>query len=136
MLKDIQHKKMVGFGVAMVPHEMDDKVIPVFWDCYLINMKNETIRDLLITSKGYGFIRGEERRSSTLRYFYPRLEGQMAVRLETLGEELFRLTNEFWVSFSCGGYMFDKRFLFVEGSLDTAHLTPVPVVGKRGVLIQ
>jgi hypothetical protein len=135
MLKDIDQRKMEGFSVALIPEETGMDRVPETWECFLINTHVTPVTDVLITARGYGQIQGEPRQSSTLRYFYPRIEGEMAVMLEIIPAELVALNNEFWVSFTRDGFMYDKKFLFVEGSLTTELLTPVPVIGRRGVMI-
>lgn len=135
MLKDIENRRMEGVSMAMVPGADDGDPSGIFWDCYLINAGKDAITNVLITSKGYGQIQGEPRQTSTLRYFYPRIEGEMAVKLEIVPAELGQLTSEYWISFSRDGFMYDRKFLFVEGALSPDHLTQVPVVGRKGVLI-
>lgn len=135
MLKDIETRKVDNFGVAMVPSELEVLEDGQEWECFLINLKDQPVHQVLVTSSGYKKSDEEELRSSTLRYFYDRIEGEMAVRLEIVRPELTQLTNEYWISFSLDGHMYDKRFLFVEGSLAQEHLTTVPILNKKGVLI-
>lgn len=135
MLKDIENRRMEGVSMAMVPGSDEGDAAVTFWDCYLINASENALTNVLVTSKGYGQIHGEPRQTSTLRYFYPRIEGEMAVKLEIVPAELGQLTNEYWVSFSKEGFMYDRKFLFVQGALSDDHLTDVPVVGRKGVLI-
>lgn len=133
MLKDIEQPRMSDFIIALTPQ--DSGLPGEVWDCHLINLKREPIRNVLITSRGYGTLDGEERRSSTLRYFYEAIGPEESVLLEVLPPDLLSLTNEFWVSFQFDGHMYDRRFLFVEGSLEPHNLFPVPVLNKRGVMI-
>jgi hypothetical protein len=135
MLKDMEQLKMQGFSVAMIPGESAPDAEPQTWGCYLINEQPAAVTDVLITTRGYGHIKGEPLQSSTLRYFFPRIDGEMAVKLEIIPAELLSLNNEFWVSFTREGFMYDKKFLFVEGSLHLERLTPLPVIGRKGVMI-
>lgn len=133
MLKDIDQPRMSDFIIALTPQ--DAGLSGETWDCHLVNLKQQEVRNVLVTSKGYGLLEGEERRSSTLRYFYEVIGPEESVLLEVLPPELLALTNEFWVSFQFEGHMFDRKFLFVEGSLEPHNLFPVPVLNKRGVMI-
>lgn len=135
MLKDIDQYKMLEFGVAMVPLGADRSIVPLDWECYLINLRSAPVHQVLVTSSGYKKTDNDELRSSTLRYFFDRIDGEQAVMLELIPSELVQLTNEFWVSFSFEGHMYDKRYLFVQGSIDEAHLTQLPVLNKKGVVI-
>lgn len=135
MLKDIDQYKMLEFGVAMIPVSLDGSTASLDWECYLINLRTEPIHQVLVTSSGYKKTDEAELRSSTLRYFFDKIDGEQAVMLELIPSELVELTNEFWVSFSFEGHMYDKRYLFVQGSIDQAHLTQLPVLNKKGVII-
>lgn len=135
MLKDIDQLKMLEFGVAMIPVRPHESTQPLDWECYLINLRSKPIHQVLVTSSGYKKTDEDELRSSTLRYFFDRIDGEQAVMLELIPSELVQLTNEFWVSFSFEGHMYDKRYLFVQGSIDEAHLTQLPVINKKGVVI-
>ena len=135
MLKDIEQKKLSDFAVALIPVDTEEALSQVDWNCYVINLKKETVQNVLITSRGYGTIAEEDRRSATLRYFYPEITGQTAVKLEVIQSDLTELTNEYWVSFNYQGHMYDRKFVFVPDSLRSEHLTLIPVVEERGVMI-
>lgn len=133
MLRDIDLPRMSDFIIALTPQ--DSGLPGEIWDCHLINLKQKAVRNVLITSRGYGLMDGEERQSSTLRYFYEEIGPETSVLLEVLPPDLLALTNEFWVSFQFDGHMYDRKFLFVEGSLEPHNLFPVPLLNKRGVMI-
>lgn len=135
MLKDIDQPKMTDFAIAMVPLDPELPEGETDWECYLINLRSLPVRDVLVTSTGYRKEGEEDIRSSTLRYFYDQINAEDAVMLELVPKQLTNLTNEFWVSFTFEGHMYDKRYMFVEGSLDPAHLTRVPVLDLKGILI-
>ncbi len=135
MLKDIDQFKMLDFGVAMVPVYDDETETSQDWECYLINLRQKPVHQVLVTSSGYKKTEDDEMRTSTLRYFFEKMEGGQALMLEMIPSELVQLTNEFWVSFSFEGHMYDKRYLFVQGSIDLANLTQLPILNKKGVVI-
>jgi hypothetical protein len=136
MLQDIERKKMEGFSVAMIPVPPADETEAPLWECYLINLKEEPVTDVFVTSRGYTARDGEHQHSSTLRYYHRELGPRSAVLLELIPVEIQGLTNEFWVSYRHRDYMYDKRFLFVEGSLQEDLCTLVPILEKRGVMIR
>ncbi len=119
----------------MVPAEAGADSQDSYWECFLINMKEVPVTQVLVTSTGYKKSEEQDLKSSTLRYFFENIDAGQAVLLELIPFELVQLTNEFWVSFQFEGHMYDKRYLFVEGSLDESLLTEVPVLNKKGVLI-
>lgn len=136
MLKDIPQLRMEAFGVAMVPvHGTEPSKLPD-WECFLLNMKDDPVLDVLITAEGYGDLEGEQRQSTTLRYYYGEIDPQAAVMLELVPANLSGLTNSYWISFKYHGHMYDKKFTFVPDSLNKVFLTQVPIVNKKGILIR
>lgn len=132
MKKDIPVKKVTNIAIAVIPSEED----PNFWDVYLLNLKDDNIKNVFITSKGYGEIDGEKVETTQLRYFYEIIGPEMAVKIEPIDAKLFRLANEYWVSFNYDGFMYDKKYVFVQGSFIEVNFTTIPIVNKKGVMIQ
>lgn len=132
MKKDIPLLKVTDIIVAIIPRNDEDE----FWDVYLINCKDSPILSVIVNSTGYGLIEGEKVKTSTMRYFYEEVPPKHAVKIEPILKNLLSITNEFWVSFSLGGYMYDKRYIFVEGSLDEMNFTNIPIVDRLGVMIK
>ena len=56
MKKDIPIKKVTDIAVAALPSEED----PDFWEVFLLNLKNDEIKNVLISSRGYGEIDGKK----------------------------------------------------------------------------
>ena len=135
MKKDIPVQKVEDLAIAIVPREAE-KTDEELWDTFLINLKEESITNVLISSKGYGEIDGEDRKTTTLRHFFDEI-GPLAIQLiEPIHRALFDLTNEYWVSFTFEGYMFDKRYIFVRGSINSENFTLIPFINKKGVMIR
>ena len=135
MKKDIPLKKVEDLAIAIVPRPGEEGDVEL-WDTFLINLKDETISNVLIASKGYGEIDGEDRKTTILRHFFDEI-GPLAIQLiEPIQRALFDLTNEYWVSFTHEGYMFDKRYIFVRGSITEEHFTQIPFLDRKGVMIR
>ena len=133
MLKDIETRRVEDIVLAVMPKEEDAD----FWDVYFINLKEEPIRGVLINSKGYGMIDGEKRDTSVLRHFFEEVAPLSAVLIEPIDTKIFDLTHEYWVCFSLDDYLYDKRYVFVQGSLHADHFMPVPFMeGRKGVMIR
>lgn len=134
MKKDIPQLKVEDLAIAMVPPE--DGIDGELWDTYVINLREEAINSVLISSKGYGEIDGEHMKTTTLRHFFEEI-GPMAVeKIEPIQRRLFTLTNEYWVSFSYDGYMYDKKYIFVTGSIAEENFTTIPFINRKGVMIR
>ncbi|MEO5675758.1 MAG: hypothetical protein ABIQ74_14040 [Chitinophagales bacterium] len=133
MIKDIIIEKVTDVAVAVIPEEVSGETE---WSVYLMNLKTDSIAGVLISSKGYGNVDGRDVKTSTLRQFWEKIEGQNFVKVELIDQKLFGITNEFWVSFWHSGVLFDKRYVFVTESIVENNFTPVPLIGKCGVMIR
>jgi len=133
--KDIPNRKVENIAIAIVPpgEELGEDEL---WDVYLINLKEVSLINVLITSKGYGYREGERVETSTLRYFYEEIGPLHYTKIEPIQVELFDLANEYWLSFSLDGHMYDKKYLFVSGSIHKNHFTMIPFLNKQGVMIR
>lgn len=132
MKKDIPIKKVTDIAVAAHPNEEDAN----FWDVYLLNLKKEEITNVIISSRGYGEIDGQKVKTTQLRYFYEVVGPEMAVKIELLNSELFKLANEYWISFQYDNFMYDKKYVFVRGSFMEANFTKIPIVHQDGIMIR
>lgn len=136
MIKDIPILKVEDLAVAIVPRLEYEEDHEEFWDSYLLNLKNEPIRSVLVNSRGYGEIDGEQRHTTTLRYFWDVIGPMEAVKIEPVQKAVLGLANEYWISFSFNDYLYDKKYVFVPGSLDEMNFTEVPLLNRKGVMIR
>ncbi len=128
MKKDIPFHPVTGVKLA-IAREDDHS-----WGVYIINQNLISLHTLLITSKGYGEMKGEKRNTSVLRHLIEELEENSYARIEPIDPALFRLTNEFWVSYYIMDQVFDKKFIFVEGSMGDENIGYIPELDLYGVL--
>lgn len=131
MKKDIPDLKVEDLAIAIVPRIGEE-----LWDTYILNLKEEVITDVFINSQGYGEIDGEEFKTTTLRHFFESIGPLQILKIEPIQKSLFQLTNEYWVSFRYDGHMYDKKYVFVKGSIQEALFTPIPFLNKKGVMIR
>lgn len=134
MKKDINPPKVEDIAVAITKevNELGGEE----WFAYLINLKNELIEGVLVSSRGYGEIDGEIRKTATLRHFLDELEPKSYKKIEPLTEEILALSNEFWVSFYQNKQLFDKKYIFLAESVTEANEINLPLIGKKGILIK
>ncbi|MEN0005249.1 MAG: hypothetical protein AAF798_13940 [Bacteroidota bacterium] len=137
MKRDIPNFKVTDVGIAVVPREgaTDEEEL---WDTYLVNMKDHLLQSVLINSKGYGDVDGEKVKTSILRHFFDQIEPNSCTPIEPIQTKLFGLTNEYWISFSLpeDSYMYDKKYVFVKGSITESNFTTIPYLNKKGVMIK
>jgi hypothetical protein len=135
MKKDIQIRKVEDIAIAVAPRGTHEEDEDMFWDVYLINLKEEPIRSVVVSSRGYGEINGESRKTATFRHFWEVIGPLDIIKIEPIQTDVFSLANEFWVSFSHDNYLYDRRYIFVPGSLDEMNFTDIPFLDRKGVMI-
>ena len=135
MKKDIELPEVSGVFVAIVNEDNNEG--ENVWNAYVINNKNEPIENVFVSSKGYlKDVKGEESKSSILRHYYKEVSAKTAQKVEIVIEDVFKLNNEYFVSFYHGNRLFDKKFIFLPETINKVNLSSVPVVEKKGVWIK
>jgi len=134
MKKDIPILKVQDIAVVISPENED--IESEIWDVYILNFKDEAIENVLINSRGYGEINGEQVKTTVLRYFYDKIDARSFIKLELIKRQVFQLANEYWVSFNLNNHMYDKRYIFVNGSIEPSNFTHVPLLNQKGVMIK
>lgn len=134
MLKDIPNPKVEDIALAVIKSE--DAEQENVWDIFLVNLKEETIEGVLVTSKGYGNYKGENVKTSILRHFLDTVPGRSFSKVEPIIDNLFGLSNEYWVSFYLKGVLYDKKFIFLPETIRKEFFTRIPIINKMGVMIR
>jgi hypothetical protein len=128
MKGDIEYPEVHDVAIAAV---LEDDA----WNIYLINQKDVGLEGVLVSSRGYGKINDEDVETSVLRHFLDAVAPKSFVKIEPIMDDVFRLNNEYWLSFYINGMIYDKKFIFLPESINQAFFTTVPIIGKRGVMI-
>lgn len=133
MKKDLPENIVEDIFIAVVleTETPESKV----WNVYLINLKDEVIETVLITSTGYGTKDGEDVKTSTLRHSIPSVAAKNFAKIEAIDEQVFGLNNEYWISYYIGNNIFDKKFIFLPESIIESNFIKIPVINKPGVMI-
>jgi hypothetical protein len=134
MLKDIPKLVVENIIVAIVPE--DNEVGEQIWNVYLVNLYDQKIEGVLVSSKGYGIRNGEDVKTSTLRHFIGTVEAKDYAKIELIIKDVFGLSNEYWISFYLGKDMYDKKYVFLPESITEENFTAIPVLNKKGVMIR
>ena len=130
MLKDIHRPEVKNIVLAAVK-EPNEESGTMEWHVYLVNLNDEVIRGVLVSSKGYGELDGKEVKTSILRHLIGNVDPQDYARIEMIMDNLFGLSNEYWVSFYMGSDMYDKKYIFLPESIKEENFTNIPVLNKR-----
>lgn len=106
------------------------------WTVYLVNLKNEPITNVMITSKGYGELDGKQVKTSLLRHSIGDVAPQSFASVEAIDPAVFGLTNEYWLSYYVGKEIYDKKFYFLPESIVDTNFIKIPFVNRPGVMIR
>jgi hypothetical protein len=133
MIKDLPENKVkdIAIAVALEKESAESKI----WYVYLINLKNEPIENVLITSRGYGEKDGKPVKTSILRHMFPVVDQHAFKLIEPIDEQTFGLSNEYWLSYYIGKDIYDKKFIFLPESIVEVNFIRLPVINKVGVMI-
>ena len=109
MREELKGPKVENVRVVIVPEKNPEGGIQHY--VYLLNLREDIMEGIIITSKGYGtnVETGESVKTSTLRHSLEVLLPDEAAKIEPIMEEVFGLTNEYWVSFWAEDVMYDKK---------------------------
>ena len=134
MKKDLPENIVEDVAMAVVL--MGDTPEVRNWTVYFINLKNVEIKNVLISSKGYGEKDGKMVKTSVLRHFLGDLAARSFKGVEAIDPEVFGLTNEYWLSYYIDGVIYDKKFIFLPESIVDENLIHIPLVDGPGVMIK
>jgi hypothetical protein len=133
MRKDIRTPEVKGVAMAVVPGT--DETGDTAWYVYLINTTEQPLRNVLVSSRGYGELEGETRRTSEMRHFLEELGPHSWARIERIVEDVFGLSNQYWLSYYANDQLHDRKYIFLPNSIDAEFFTEIPLMGQRGVMI-
>ncbi|AKD02680.1 hypothetical protein POKO110462_09320 [Pontibacter korlensis] len=133
MKKDIDFGTVEGIAVA-VAKSTDSTSGDLNWSVYLINNNSFPIDNVLVASKGYGVVDGDEVKTSVLRHMFERVEAKSFVQVEPIDPGIFHINNEYWVSYYIDRQIYDKRFVFVPDSIVEDNLIEIGMLQMQGVL--
>ncbi|MFQ3212535.1 MAG: hypothetical protein ACI9L9_000847 [Marivirga sp.] len=131
MRKDIDFSPVTGVDLVIAKTEEAEDIR---WDVFLINRNLIELKRVMITAKGYSEAsKGEQKKTSTLRHSIAQVEEQSFALIEPIDDSVFKLNNEYWVSYYILDQVFDKKFVFVPDSITDANLQYIPELDKMGI---
>jgi hypothetical protein len=133
MKKDFPENKVEDISIAVVleSESPGHKV----WNVYLVNLKNHPINTVLVSSKGYGLKDGKEVKTSVLRHSLGDIGRRQFATIEAIDEQVFCLTNEYWLSYYIDETIYDKKFIFLPESIVESNMIRIPILNKPGIMI-
>ncbi|QCK13355.1 hypothetical protein [Mangrovivirga cuniculi] len=128
MKKDILERKAEKIGVALSKQKTGD------WTVYFINFHDTSLKNVLINSCGTGEIEGKEVKTSVLRHIIDSVGPNKAVAFESMVEEVFKLDNEFKITYFKDNQLYDGVITFESGSIKKDNTEFVAEIGQDVVL--
>jgi hypothetical protein len=114
--KDIQIPIITGIEMAVV-FEYNDIYKTDDWNVYVINQKDIHVEMVVIVSKGFS----KKKQTSIMRKKIDVLSANSFAKVEWMQPELFKLTNQFQVTFK-------------KNTIRENDLKLIPEINKRGIL--
>jgi hypothetical protein len=133
MIKDINRPEVNDILMALVNRAVAGETED--WAVFLINKKEVTIQNILVSSRGYGAIDGESKTTTVLRQYFDGLGPQSALKVEPILPELFSLNNEYFVTFYIDRIIHDKKFIFLPDAVRPENMVHIPVLDQPGILL-
>ena len=133
MKKDITIPKVKDVAVGIVKEELKGEVV---WRVYLINYNTFLIKNVLVSSRGYGAINDQKKKTTSFSHFLGDLTKQSYKPFELINEAVFGLTNEFLVTYYIEDVIYDKKYIFLPDAIQEKNFTTIPLLKKKGVLIK
>jgi len=135
MREELMGPRVENVAVAVVQDK--NEIGESIYNVYLLNLRDDIMEGIIITSKGYGANAntGEKVETSMLRHSLEVLLPNEAAKIEPIMEEVFGLANEYWVSFYVDSTMYDKKFVFLPETISESNMKNIPVLGAKGVMI-
>lgn len=136
MREELLGPKVENVAIAIIPETDEDNNIQHY--VYLINYREDIMEGIIVASTGYGqnANTGETVKTSTLRHTIEVLLPNEAAKIEPIMEDLFGLSNEYWVSFWVEDVMYDKKFVFLPETIQEKNFQMIPKLNKKGLIIR
>ena len=129
MKKDIIIPEISNVEMAIV-YEYNTIYNTNDWNVYLVNNNNIRLEMVVIVSKGFG----DKNISSVMRKKIDVLDAHSFAKIEWIQPDLFKLTNQFQVTFFVKDRLYDKTFTFIENTIKEGGLRMIPELKKRGIV--
>ena len=134
MKKDIQIPEVKNVHVAAVRSTVADE--GDVWNVFIVNNTNEMIDGVMVTSKGYLKNKfGQEANTSVMRHVIGNVPAKTAAKIEPISSEVFKLNNEYWITFFSSNQLMEKKFIFGSDTITPELEEDVPVMEVKGVVV-
>jgi len=127
--KDIEIPIAKDVYVAIV-FEWNEEFLSKDWNAYLLNDRSTPLDMVLIVSKGYD----GAKKTSIMRHGIGLVAAKSFEKIELLQEDVFKLNNEFFVTFYADNKIYERKYVFPKNTIQEKFLTSIPLLDKEGIL--
>jgi len=131
--KDLNIPKVEGVGIAIAEEEIKGDTV---LRAYLVNFNKFELKNVLISTKGYGLVNEVKKTTSKFSHFLGDINPMDAQAFETISDEVIGLNNEFFLTYYIDGQIYDKKYIFLPESISKSNFIEISVLNKKGVLIK
>ncbi|WP_341225440.1 hypothetical protein [uncultured Arcticibacterium sp.] len=131
MKKDIHIPEVKDVFIAVIK-EFNEIFSCDDWNTYIFNNKPVELEMVLIVSHGFD----EKDQTTLIRKKIEKIPANSYAKIEMIQPDLFRLNNEYKVTFFEGNKLMDKTFLFPKDSIKEEALEMIEEFGIEGIAIR
>ena len=132
MLKDINFSSKDTVAIALAKNNPQDDM----WIAYLLNLDNQELNTVMVSSRGYGELDGVKKETATLRWNLGEISAQSVCIIEEIPEDVLQLNNEFLISFFIDNQFFNKKIILNSENVIEDFYIDLPLIHKKGILIR
>ena len=129
MKKDIHIPKVKDIAFAVI-EDGDD------WVAYILNMNNFPIENTFVSSKGYGQINNQQKKTTSFSHFLGTIDEKSYKKVEYINKSVVGLTNEFFLTYYREGLIHDKKYIFLPETIISENKTNLPLLNSKGIMIK
>lgn len=131
MRKDIPIREVTEIGLALVPEK--EANFGEIWTAHLVNLKDYSLKNILLNVEGRGDLGGSSRKTATMRYLISEIAPLSSHQIEVMLPDVMSITNQFWLSFSYDEYLYEKKIIVPHDARETMELVGIPVLHCQGL---
>ena len=131
MRRDIPIREVTELGLALIPE--NEPKFGEIWVAHLVNLRDHSLKNILLNVEGHGEVNGHDRKTATLRYLIPEIDSLASHQIEVMLPDVMSVTNQFWVSFSHDDYLYEKKFIVPHDATETMERVGIPVLHCQGL---
>ena len=132
MLKDINFSSKDTVAIALAKNNPQDDM----WIAYLLNLDDQEINTVMVSSRGYGELDGVKKETATLRWNLGEISAQSVCIIEEIPEDVLQLNNEFLISYFIENQFFNKKIILNSENVIEDFYIDLPLIHKKGILIR